>query len=37
MTLFAVADVDAPVFREVIQKYYGGVPDDCTLERLGEG
>lgn len=35
MTLFAAADPDCPVFRQVLDKYYGGVPDPRTLELLG--
>jgi uncharacterized protein (DUF1810 family) len=33
MTLFARADPDSPVFRQVLDAYYGGVPDEAT-ERL---
>lgn len=35
MTLFALADEREPVFREVLCKFYGGMPDDRTLELLG--
>ena len=35
MTLFALADEDEPVFRDVLRKYYGGIPDERTLELLG--
>lgn len=35
MTLFALADGEEPVFREVLLKYYGGCPDERTLELLG--
>ena len=35
MTLFAAADEDGgAVFREVLGKYFGGVPDEATLARL---
>jgi uncharacterized protein (DUF1810 family) len=34
MTLFMTAAPDEPVFREVLEKYFGGNPDDATLERL---
>jgi uncharacterized protein (DUF1810 family) len=34
MTLFMAAAPDEPVFREVLEKYFGGQPDDATLERL---
>jgi uncharacterized protein (DUF1810 family) len=33
MTLFAQAS-DEPVFRQVLDKYYGGAEDDATLTRL---
>ena len=35
MTLFALADEGEPVFRDVLRKYYGGIPDERTLELLG--
>jgi len=34
MTLFARADPDEPVFAAVLEKYFDGVPDEATLERL---
>ena len=35
MTLFALADGEEPVFGEVLRKFYGGCPDERTLELLG--
>ncbi|HTY72205.1 MAG TPA: DUF1810 domain-containing protein [Actinomycetes bacterium] len=34
MTLFALADPDEPVFHEVLDQYYGGVPDEATTSRV---
>jgi uncharacterized protein (DUF1810 family) len=34
MTLFAVADPEIPVFRQVLDKFYAGVPDVRTLRML---
>ena len=34
MTLFALVEGADPVFRQVIDKYYGGEPDSRTLEIL---
>jgi uncharacterized protein (DUF1810 family) len=34
MTLFAQVAPQQGVFGEALQKYYGGVPDPATLERL---
>ncbi len=34
MTLFAAAAPDEPVFTEVLQKYFGGKPDEATLALL---
>jgi uncharacterized protein (DUF1810 family) len=34
MTLFAAADPDCPVFRQVLDKYFNGKPDPLTLELL---
>lgn len=34
MTLFAAADPDAPVFREALSRYFGGVPDPRTTGLL---
>jgi uncharacterized protein (DUF1810 family) len=36
MTLFARAAPERPVFREVLQQYFAGTPDDLT-ERLLDG
>ena len=35
MTLFSCAAVDQPVFQQVLDKYYGGEPDEKTLALLG--
>ena len=35
MTLFSCAAVDQPVFQQVLDKYYGGKPDEKTLSLLG--
>lgn len=34
MTLFAHAAPDEPVFREVLDHYFGGTEDDATTSRL---
>jgi uncharacterized protein (DUF1810 family) len=34
MTLFARATMDEPVFREVLDHYFGGAEDDSTTSRL---
>jgi len=34
MTLFASADPDAPVFREALDRYFGGASDASTTEKL---
>jgi uncharacterized protein (DUF1810 family) len=34
MTLFMTAAPEEPVFRELLEKYFSGQPDDATLERL---
>jgi uncharacterized protein (DUF1810 family) len=34
MTLFTAAAPDEPVFREVLERYFAGQPDEATLERL---
>ena len=34
MTLFARAAPDEPVFREVLDHYFGGEPDEATTSRL---
>ena len=35
MTLFHRAAPDEPLFRQVLDRYYGGVADDATDARLG--
>jgi uncharacterized protein (DUF1810 family) len=37
MTLFADLPGSDPVFRQVLEKYYGGEPCPRTVEILGEG
>jgi uncharacterized protein (DUF1810 family) len=37
MTLFARATDDNAVFRDVLEKYYGGEEDPLTVERLNAG
>ena len=34
MTLFAAADPEQPVYRDVLDKFFGGETDDATLARL---
>ncbi len=34
MTLFECADPDEPVFRAVLDQYFGGMADDATLSRV---
>ena len=34
MTLFARATADEPLFREVLDRYFGGRPDEATEQRL---
>ncbi|MBM6870952.1 DUF1810 domain-containing protein [Pseudoflavonifractor phocaeensis] len=34
MTLFALANPDEPVFRQVLDQYYGGRPDQKTMNLL---
>ena len=34
MTLFARAAPDTPVFRQVLDRFFGGRPDEATDERL---
>jgi uncharacterized protein (DUF1810 family) len=34
MTLFAAAAPDEPAFGDVLEKYFGGMPDEATIERL---
>ena len=35
MTLFSLAEGTDPVFKEVLDRYFGGEPDPLTLELLG--
>jgi uncharacterized protein (DUF1810 family) len=37
MTLFARADATNPVFRQVLDAYFGGVPDEATERLLERG
>jgi len=37
MTLFAYADSANPIFGQVLEAYFGGVPDDATGRLLGVG
>jgi uncharacterized protein (DUF1810 family) len=37
MTLFARADATNPVFRQVLDAYFGGVPDEATDRLLERG
>jgi uncharacterized protein (DUF1810 family) len=34
MTLFAAADPAEPLFRQALERFYGGEPDARTLDRL---
>jgi uncharacterized protein (DUF1810 family) len=34
MTLFLRADPGEPVFRQVLEQYFGGVTDSATEERI---
>jgi uncharacterized protein (DUF1810 family) len=34
MTLFQRADPGVPAFKQALEKYFGGIPDRRTLERL---
>jgi uncharacterized protein (DUF1810 family) len=34
MTLFMAAAQEEPVFRDVLDKYFGGAPDEATAEKL---
>lgn len=36
MTLFAQAAKEEPLFADALEKYFGGQPDQLTLERLNE-
>ena len=35
MTLFALAAPEEAVFRTALDKYFGGIPDALTVERVG--
>lgn len=35
MTLFAAADPSEPVFRQALDRWFGGAPDRKTMELLG--
>jgi uncharacterized protein (DUF1810 family) len=35
MTLFAYARSDVSAFREALERHFGGVMDNRTLEKLG--
>jgi uncharacterized protein (DUF1810 family) len=37
MTLFAYADSANPIFPQVLEAYFGGVPDEATERLLGLG
>jgi uncharacterized protein (DUF1810 family) len=37
MTLFAYADSANPIFGQVLEEYFGGVPDEATERLLGVG
>ena len=37
MTLFHRAAPDEPVFAQVLERFFGGVPDPATDERLRSG
>ncbi len=37
MTLFAYADSANPIFGQVLEAYFGGVPDEATERLLGVG
>lgn len=32
MTLFRLADLDCPIFKDVLDKYYDGIPDKRTVD-----
>src|SRR3954464_1353648 len=35
LTLFALAAPEEPMFRQLVEKYYGGVPDERTVALTG--
>jgi uncharacterized protein (DUF1810 family) len=37
MTLFATVDPGQPDFAEALRRYFGGVPDQHTLDRIQRG
>jgi len=37
MTLFAAVDARQPDFTEALRKYFSGVPDHATLDRIQPG
>ena len=37
MTLFAIVDPGQPDFAEALRRYFGGVPDQLTLDRIQRG
>ena len=37
MTLFHLAGPDEPIFRQVLDRFYGGIPDAATDARLESG
>lgn len=36
MTSFALADPEEPLFKEALERFYGGRQDEVTLARLGQ-
>jgi uncharacterized protein (DUF1810 family) len=34
LTLFAQAAPDEPLFRDLLEKYYGGEEDELTLQKI---
>jgi uncharacterized protein (DUF1810 family) len=36
MTLFHVVSPQEPLFREALERYFGGQPDPRTMELLGQ-
>lgn len=36
LTLFALADPSVPVFEQLLEKFYGGKKDPCTLDILSQ-